>query len=214
MIIVVVIFFDLEKAFDCVNHDILLAKMKYYGIRGVKYTLIKSYLEDRCQRAKFNNKLSNWDKINIGVLQGSVLRPLFFLIYINDLPSIISCTLSNKNSSVILFADDTSVIINEPCLTDFESNLNIAFTIINKWFNYNLLLLNLDKTYYMQFMTKNKFSNNINTEHDNKMIIQTNFVKFLGTKADNSLFWKQHIDTIIPRLNKACYMIRRCKLYL
>jgi len=87
------VFFDLEKAFDYVNHDILLAKMKYYGIRGVKYTLIKSYLEDRYQRAKFNNKLSNWDKINIGVLQGLVLGPLFFLIYINDLPSIIPCTL-------------------------------------------------------------------------------------------------------------------------
>jgi hypothetical protein len=152
-----------------------LLTLWYYGIRGVKYTLIKSYLEDRCQRAKFNNKLSNWDKINIGVLQESVLGPLFFLIYINDLPSIISCTLSNKNSSGLLFADDTSVIINEPCLTDFESNLNIVFTIINKWFNYNFLLLNLDKTYYMQFITKNKSSNNINIEHDNKMIIQTIF---------------------------------------
>jgi hypothetical protein len=60
-------FFDLEKAFDCVNHDILLAKMEYYGMRGVMYTLIKSYLEDRYQRVKFNNKFSNWDKINIGV---------------------------------------------------------------------------------------------------------------------------------------------------
>jgi hypothetical protein len=90
------VFFDLETAFDCVNHDILLANMEYYGVRGVMYTLIKSYLEDRYQRVKFNNKLSNWDKINIGFLQGSVLGLLFFLIYINDLPSIIPCTLSNK----------------------------------------------------------------------------------------------------------------------
>jgi len=72
------IFFDLEKAFDCVNHYILLAKMEYYGIRGVMYTLNKSYLEDRYQRVKFNNKLSKWDKINIGNPQGSVLGPLFF----------------------------------------------------------------------------------------------------------------------------------------
>ena len=73
-----VYFFDLEKAFDCVNHDILLAKMEYYGIRGVMYTLIKSYLENTYQRVKFNNKLSEWEKINMGVPQGSILGPLFF----------------------------------------------------------------------------------------------------------------------------------------
>jgi hypothetical protein len=79
-----------------------------------------------------NNKLSKWDKINIGVPQGSVLGPLFFLIYINDLPSVIPCSLSNKNSSIILFADDTSVIICKPCLRNFERNLNIVFKIIKK----------------------------------------------------------------------------------
>jgi hypothetical protein len=91
-----VYFFDLEKAFDCVNCDILLAKMEYYGIKGVMYTLIKSYLENRHQRVKFNNKLSKWDKINIGIPQGSILGPLFFLIYINDLPSVIPYTVPNK----------------------------------------------------------------------------------------------------------------------
>ena len=125
------IFFDMEKVFDCVNHDILLAKMEYYGVRGIMYTLIKSYLEDRYQRVKFNN----WDKINIGVLQGSVLGPLLFLIYVNDLPSAIPCTVADTNSSIILFADDTSVIINDPDLMNFERNLNIKFRIVNEWFN-------------------------------------------------------------------------------
>jgi hypothetical protein len=86
------IFFDLEMAFDCVNDDILLAKTEYYGIRGVMYTVIKSYLQNRHQTVKFNNKLSKWDKINKGVSQGSVLGPLFFLTYINDLPSVIPYT--------------------------------------------------------------------------------------------------------------------------
>jgi len=72
------IFFDLEKAFDYVHHDILLAKMEYYGIRGVTYTLIKSYLKDRYQRVKFNNKLSKWDKINMGVHQGCLRTTVFF----------------------------------------------------------------------------------------------------------------------------------------
>ena len=207
------IFFDLEKAFDCVNHKILLAKMEYYGIRGVMFNLIKSYLEDRFQRVKFDNKFSNWDKIDIGVPQGSVLGPLFFLIYINDLPAVVPCSLST-NSSVILFADDTSLIVNEPCLINFERNLNINFRIISKWFDSNLLSLNLDKTCYMQFITKNKSLNNINIEHDIKNIKQVNVVKFLGITIDNTLSWKQHIDTIIPKLIKACYIIRRLKLFL
>jgi hypothetical protein len=178
------------------------------------YTLIKSYLENRHQRVKFNNKLSKWDKINIGVPQGSILGPLFFLIYINDLPSVIPCTVSNKNSSIVLFADDTSVIISEPCSQNFERKLNIVFQIMREWFNSNFFSLNFDKTYYMQFITKNKILNKINIEHDNKMILQTNFVKFLGIRVDNILSWKQHIDTITPKLNKACYIIRRSKLYL
>jgi hypothetical protein len=175
--------------------------MEYYGIQGVMYTLIKSYLENRYQRLKFNKTLSKWDKINIGVPPGSVLGPLFFLIY-TDLPSVILCMLSNKNSSIILFANGTSVIISEPCLMHFERHLNIVFKIIKKWFNSNLLSLNLDKTYYMQFITKNKSLNKIYIEHDNKMIIQTNFVNFFDITVDNTLSWKQHIDTITPKLNK------------
>ena len=77
-----------------------------------------------------------------------------------------------------MFADDTSVIISEPCLMNFERKLIIMFQIMKEWFNSNFLSLNFNKTYYMQFITKNKFVNKINIEHANKMIFQTNFVKF------------------------------------
>jgi len=143
--IVGVIFFDLETAFDCVNHDILLAKMEYYGVRGVMHTVIKSHLEYRYQGVKFNNKLSKWNIINIGIPQGSVLGPLLFLIYIKDVQSVTPCALSNINSSIILFADDTSVIISDPCFMNFERNFNILFKTIKKWLNSNLLSLNFDK---------------------------------------------------------------------
>jgi hypothetical protein len=88
----------------------------------------------------------------------------------------------NKNSTV-LFADDTSVIISELCLMNFERKLNIVFQIMKEWFNSNFLSLNFDKIYYMQFITKNKFLNKIKNEH-NKIILQTNFVKFLGITVD------------------------------
>ena len=97
---------------------------------------------------------------------------------------------------------------------NFERKLNRVFQIMKEWFNSNFLLLNFDKTHYMQFITKNKFLNKINIKHDNKMILWKNFVKFLGKTVHNELSWKQHIDTITPKLNKACYIIRRSKLYL
>ena len=119
-----------------------------------------------------------------------VIISIHLLIIINDLPSVIPYTLSNKNSSIVLFADDTSVIISEPCLMNFERKLNIVFQIMKEWFNSNFLSLNFDKTYYMQFITKNKFLNKINIEHDYKMILQKNFIKFVGITVDNTLSWK------------------------
>jgi len=89
-----------------------------------------------------------------------------------------------------------------------------VFQIMKEWFNSKCLSLNFDKTYYMQFITKNKFLSKINIEYENKMILQTNFIKFLGITVDNTLSWKQLIDKITPKLNKACYIIRRSKLHL
>jgi hypothetical protein len=116
------VFFYLENACDCVNHDILLAELEFYRVKGVTCSLIKSYLENKCQMVKYNNKLSKWGKINIGVPQGSILGLLLFSIYIIYLPLIIQC-LNPMNTPVVLFAD-TSINVNESDFINLERELN------------------------------------------------------------------------------------------
>jgi len=112
------IFCDVQKAFDSINHNILLTKLEFYGITGITYKLLKSYLKGRYQRVIFSNhssgSCSNWGEITHGVPQGSILGPLLFLLYINDLPQI-----ANDNSKFVLFADDTNMIINNPNPANF-----------------------------------------------------------------------------------------------
>ena len=122
------IFCDLQKAFDCVNHKILLNKLEFYGIQGKFKTLVESYLTGKYQKVTLNintttNSSSKWKLINNGVPQGSILGPLFFLFYINDLPKIIT-----KNNSMVLFADDTSLLITDSNKLDFNTNINIFIT--------------------------------------------------------------------------------------
>ena len=148
------IFCDLEKAFDCVNHDRLLEKIKYHGITGTAYKLIQSYLGNRYQRTaikeKNSNKLfSSWKIAKHGVPQVSVLGTLLFLIYINDLPASIS-----KIAKSIIFADDTSIIVTNDNKIDFRHNLCLAMIEISNWLQCNRLTLNYDKTHFLQFLTK------------------------------------------------------------
>jgi hypothetical protein len=123
----------LEKDFDCVNHDILLSKLEFYGITCRDNVLYKSYLSDRYQSVLIYNKnhsystLSNWAKIKHGVPQGSILGPLLSLLHINDLPNII-----NNKSLLILFADDTGILFTSSHLTNYNKDIHTVFKLINK----------------------------------------------------------------------------------
>jgi hypothetical protein len=148
-----VFFCDLQKAFDCVDHDILLSKMNWYRISGKEYKLPSSYLKNRHHRLIITNKskryYSKWEPIRFGIPQGSILGPLFFILYINDLPKTI-VGLANP----VLFADNTSMIISKSDPKEFTNTINRNIIKINEWFKSNSLSLNIDKTYFLQFHMK------------------------------------------------------------
>jgi len=141
-----------------------------------------------------SSSCSDWGEIIHSVPQGSTLGPLLFLLYINDLPQ-----LTNDNSKIVLFADDTSMIIPNPNPLNFEKSVNKIIQDINEWFNTNLLSLNLDKTHFIHFVIKNSSLIDFNIIHGNKKIANVYNTKFLGLTLDNTLSWRTHIDTIIPK---------------
>jgi len=208
----VVLFLDLRKAFDCVDHAILLYKLNYYGISGKANELMKSYITDRYQRVvlddKFSNKLvSEWKCIKHGVPQGSVLGPLLFLIYINDLPR----TIDNYANSV-LFADDTSIIITNTDPQEFKQTIDISIQETNDWFLSNLLTVNYNKTQFLQFFAKKKIPIQIITS--NSILNNINTTKFLGLTLDSMLSWREHITALTLKLNKSCFAFRAIKPFM
>jgi len=202
------IFCDLQKAFNTVKHNLLLDKLQYYGIKGKAKTLLESYLRGRYQRVQITNEssnintISNWTTITQGVPQGSILGPLLFLIYINDLPKAVEPT-----AIPIMFADDTSLFIKSLNTSQLPSGLNTAICKINKWFQDNLITLNLNKVYFIQFINKSIDNPDIQIKLKNKQIEPVKKTKFLGLIIDDKLSWKGHINYVIPKLSSACYVM-------
>ena len=144
-------------------------------------------------------------KVKQGIPQG----PVFFLLYIHNLPKIVM-----HISQPVLFADDTSIIFSKSSPTEFINNINKIFVNSSEWFKINLLSLNFDKTYYVQFGTKNGNEININISYGNKPITGTHSTKFLGLVVDNILSWKNHADQLMSKLSNACYAVRTVKSFM
>ena len=208
------VFLDFKKAFDSVDHNILLYKLNHYGIRGRALDLLKNYFTGRTQTVKFNNTFSSSQTIDTGVPQGSVLGPLFFLIYINDIIK------TSATALFLLFADDTSLINSDSTLSNLYTKTNHDLAQIYNWCSVNKIALNLSKTKYMISSPKSKdplsnlqpFNNNSQKLTINNILLElvTNS-KFLGVIIENDLSWSKHITAISTQISRVIGVLAKIR---
>lgn len=198
------LFIDLKKAFDTINHNILINKLEKYGIRGIALQWIRSYLKNRKQFVKIENFCSSCLKINCGIPQGAVLGPELFILYINDLSKV------SKALKSVLFADDTNVFFASYNLKELVSMIEIEMGKLNNWFAQNRLSLNLDKTKIM-FFGNLKENEEANLKIQGISIERIKEIKFLGVIIDEKLTWKSHIKHIQNKISKSIAILYRVK---
>ncbi len=219
----IAIFCDLKKAFDTVDHKLLIIKLKRYGVAGLALDWFKSYLSNRKQFVYVNGSFSSEIEITIGVPQGSVLGPLLFLLYINDLPQV------SKLFS-LLFADDTTLLAAHNNLDYLINFVNVEFKKITDYFRKNRLSLHPDKTKFVVFSQSRNIDYDacrliINNNNDDDIEVRELIrpigrisgndidpaIRFLGLQIDPELNFKFHVEQIIKKISSALYFLRNAK---
>lgn len=208
------LFLDLSKAFDSLNHNLLLDKLYRYGVRGVALAWLRSYLHGRSQRVILagNSVQTFSDRIytSMGIPQGSILGPLLFIIYLNDIPTAI-----NSENFMMSYADDNSVLVTSKTFEDIASLSEAQFNELENWYRNNYLKLNVDKTQCLLFRTshnKKYFPDNLKL--GNTTVNFSNSTKLLGIYIDFNLNFQSHIDQLENKLSSVCYALRVLIRYL
>ena len=200
-----VVFIDIRKAFDSIDHDILLKKLAYYGVLHMEHTWFQSYLASRKQQCQVNGFLSKKGEIICGVPQGSILGPLLFLVYINDLPNCL------KKTTPCLYADDTQIYASSYDPVDLVNVMN--------WLNVNKLQSHSSKTKFMTIGSKQKLNNkvgilNSSITMNNKLISSVASNKCLGVDIDETLSFHTHIEEICKKICSGIGILRRIKPFV
>ena len=190
---------DLSKAFDCMNHELLIAKLNAYGFKKDSLSIINSYLSNRWQRVKVGNSFSGWTELLLGVPQGSVLGPLLFNIYLNDLIWFI-------NGDVTNYADDTTPFDCSKDLNDLKAKLEIDSLNAIQWFKNNYMKLNTDKC---KVIIAGQKDHQVSIRIGESEILEQNKVDLLGIELDNKLTFTDYLNKQIGKANSKLYSIIR-----
>jgi hypothetical protein len=203
----IAIFVDLAKAFDTIDYNIMLQKLSYYGIRGIALDLFESYLSNRKQFLYSSGLSSPMINVTHGVPQGSILGPLLFNIYIND---IVNCSSILR---LILFADDTTLINSDKNFDTLIKVTNDELAKLSIWFKVNKLSVNVSKTNFILFGSKHYPSNtSYSVLLNDKCLDRVNCTKFLGVYIDEKLTWNDHINHVCSKVSIGLGIIGRLKL--
>ena len=203
---------DLRKAFDTVDHGIMLEKLRYYGVAGVEHDWFVSYLQERFQVCSVYNNLSEPKRITCGVPQGSIIGPLMFILYINDLP------VCFENSLVNMYADDTAFYFADCSIDVINSILQTETEEVYKWLCSNKLSLHIGKTNAMLICSRQKRQHlndcKISLCLDDCKIEQTEDLQYLGLKIDHDLRYDLYMKCLVNKLSRAIGVLRRASRYV
>ena len=202
------IYLDLARAFDTVNIEILLQKLSKYGITGTALSLFSSYLSDRKHCLKYKDSTSGTKNTTCGVPQGSILGPILFLLYVNDLPKV--C----EEAKFLLFADDTAVFYSARTISELQLTVSRSFPKITSWLHANRLSLSTSKTFYQMYAPGSTGAADLAIPVKDVLLKRASTVKYLGVLVDEDMKFKSHISKVSGVLSRNLGIISRAKYLL